>query len=47
MYKLSQLLPEKEKHVQYNLGNFIVEAMSLRKTNYNFYYNQVIYIVNM
>ena len=30
MYKFGQLLQEKEKHVLYNLGKYIVEAMSLR-----------------
>ena len=31
MFKLCQLLQEKEKHVLYNIGKYIEEAMSLRK----------------
>ena len=31
MFKLCQLLQEKEKHVLYNLGKYIIEVMSLGK----------------
>ena len=31
MFQLCQLLQEKEKHVLYNSGKYILEAMSLRK----------------